>query len=56
MRIVTLAFWLLVAALVVWLALYVTYLLVVRLRQGASPVKSFFAWLRDLFDIATGLG
>ena len=56
MRIVTFAFWLLVATLVVWLTLYVTYLFVVRLRQGKSPVKSFFVWLRDLFDVATGLG
>ena len=46
----------LLAALVAFLALYATWLLVSRLRAKESAPKSFLRWLRDLFDLASGLG
>jgi hypothetical protein len=48
--------WLLTIGVAVFLALYVTYLFVHRLRHREPPFKTFLAWLRDLFDIASGLG
>jgi hypothetical protein len=42
--------------LFVVLALYVTYLFASRVKHRQSPGKSFLVWLRDLFDLATGLG
>jgi hypothetical protein len=42
-------------ALLLFLVAYVTWLLAVRLRAGESPYKSFFRWLRDLWDLASGL-
>ena len=47
---------LLFAILIAFLALYATWLFVVRLRAKESIPKSFFRWLRDLFDLASGLG
>ncbi len=47
---------LLMFALAAFVALYVTWLFVARLREGKSPAKSFFRWLRDLYDTALGLG
>ena len=44
------------AILIALLALYVTWLFVSRLRAKESIPKSFFRWLRDLFDLASGLG
>jgi len=38
------------------LALYVTYLFARRLWRKEPPAKSFLTWLRDLFDVASGLG
>ena len=38
------------------LCFYVTYLFAYRLKRRESPVKSFMVWLRDLFDLASGLG
>lgn len=37
-------------------ALYVTFRFVRRLRDGDRGLRSFGAWLRDLFDAASGLG
>jgi hypothetical protein len=34
----------------------VTYLFVHRLKRQQPPFKSFLVWLRDLFDVASGLG
>ena len=56
MRTVTLLAWLLTIGVVAFLALYVTYLFVHRLKRKEPPFKSFLAWLRDLFDVASGLG
>jgi hypothetical protein len=36
--------------------LYVTFLFLSRLQDGDRSVKSFGAWLRDLFDVVSGLG
>jgi hypothetical protein len=47
---------LLLAGCAVVLALYVTVRLVRRLRGGDRGPTSFGAWLRDLFDVASGLG
>ena len=47
---------LLIVALAAFVALYATWLFVARLRDGKSPTKSFFRWLRDLYDTALGLG
>jgi hypothetical protein len=44
------------AALVALLALYATWLFVSRLRARESVPKTFLRWLRDLFDLASGLG
>jgi hypothetical protein len=46
----------LLAALVTILALYVTWLFASRIRAKESAPKSFVRWLRDLFDLASGLG
>jgi hypothetical protein len=46
----------LLAIAVAFLALYATWLFVSRLRAKESIPKSFFRWLRDLFDLASGLG
>jgi hypothetical protein len=46
----------LLAILIAFLALYVTWLFVSRLRAKESMPKSFLRWLRDLFDLAAGLG
>ena len=40
----------------VWLTLYATYRYLHRLRAGDRGWKSFLAWLRDLVDVAFGLG
>jgi hypothetical protein len=40
----------------VYLALLVTWLFVEKLRSRKPVAKSFLQWLRDLFDIASGLG
>lgn len=40
----------------IWLTLYVTYRCLHRLHAGDRYWKSFFAWLRDLADLAFGLG
>ena len=47
---------LLLVGLATFLALYVTFRFVRRLRQGERSLRSFGAWLRDLFDVASGLG
>jgi hypothetical protein len=39
-----------------FLSLYSTYLFVHRLRRKEPPFKTFFRWVRDLFDVASGLG
>ena len=44
------------AVLIAFLALYATWLFVSRLRTKESIPRSFFRWLRDLFDLASGLG
>ena len=46
----------LLAVVVAILALYATWLFVSRIRAKESVPKSFFRWLRDLFDLASGLG
>lgn len=33
-----------------------TWLFVSRIRRGKSKPKSFLRWLRDLWDMASGLG
>ena len=40
----------------VWLTLYVTYRYFQRLRTGDRCLKSFAVWVRDLMDVAFGLG
>jgi len=45
-----------VVAFVVFLALWATWLFVEKLRNRKPAAKSFLQWLRDLFDIASGLG
>ena len=45
-----------VLGVVVLLGLYVTHLFAQRLRQKQPPLRSFLMWLRDLFDVASGLG
>jgi len=47
---------LLLVGLATFLTLYVTFLFVRRRRQGDRSARSFDAWLRDLFDVASGLG
>jgi hypothetical protein len=47
---------LLVLGCAAFLALYVTFLFVHRLRRGDTGPRSFGTWLRDLFDVASGLG
>jgi hypothetical protein len=42
--------------LLLFLALYVTWLFISRLRAGKPKAKSFGRWLRDLWDLASGLG
>ena len=42
--------------LATFLALYVTFLFVRRFRQGDISLRGFGAWVRDLFDVASGLG
>ena len=44
-----------VLATFLFLAAYVTWIFVVRLRSKESPPKSFLRWLRELFDLAQGL-
>jgi hypothetical protein len=39
-----------------FMAIYVTFLFFRRLRGGDRSLKSFGAWLRDLFDAVSGLG
>ncbi|MBX3711747.1 MAG: hypothetical protein KF800_07285 [Lysobacter sp.] len=39
-----------------FMALYVTWIFISRLRRGESKPKSFLRWLRDLFDLVSGLG
>jgi hypothetical protein len=39
-----------------FLILYVTYLYLRRLQKGDRGPKSFGQWLRDLLDVAFGLG
>jgi len=56
MRIVTLIAWLLAIGVAGFLSLYATYLFVYRLRRKEPPFKTFLIWLRDLFDVASGLG
>ena len=36
--------------------LYATWLFVSRIKRGESKPKSFLRWLRDLFDVVSGLG
>lgn len=38
------------------MALYVTWIFISRIRRGESKPKSFLRWLRDLFDVASGVG
>jgi hypothetical protein len=45
----------LVFMFLVTLVLYVTYLFVRRLKQGEEKTKSFFTWLKHLFEIIMGL-
>lgn len=56
MTIASLIVFVLMLCLVAFLALYVTYLFVHRLRRGQSAFKTFARWLLDLFDIASGAG
>lgn len=42
--------------LLLFVVLYVTWIFMSRLRRGESKPKSFLRWLRDLFDVASGLG
>ena len=37
------------------IVLYATWLFVHRLRAGASPRRSFLAWLKHLFEATWGL-
>lgn len=39
-----------------YVALYATFLFVRRVRQGDKGLRSFGVWLRDLFDVTSGLG
>jgi hypothetical protein len=56
MPIAQLVIWVLSGAAVVGLAVYATYLFGHRLRCRDESFKSFGVWLRDLFDIASGVG
>jgi hypothetical protein len=56
MPIATLVFWVLTVVAAVVLAFYVTYLFAHRLRRRKGVLKSFGTWLRDLFDVASGIG
>jgi hypothetical protein len=47
---------LLLVGLATFLTLYVTFVFVRRWRQGDRSLRSFGAWLRDLFDVVSGLG
>jgi len=47
---------LLVVAVAAWLTLFVTYRYIHRLKTGDRGLKSFGAWIRDLLDVAFGLG
>jgi hypothetical protein len=42
--------------LLLFVALYVTWIFISRIRRGKSKPKSFLRWLRDLFDAVSGLG
>lgn len=42
--------------LLLFMALYVTWIFISRIRRGESKPKSFLRWLRDLFDVASGVG
>jgi hypothetical protein len=37
-------------------ALYVTWIFISRIGRGKSKPKSFLRWLRDLWDVASGVG
>ena len=37
-----------------FLVVYVTGLFISRLRSKESPPKSFFRWLKDLYDLVCG--
>lgn len=37
------------------IGLYATWLFVYRLRTGEKPAKSFFAWLKHMFEAVMGL-
>lgn len=47
---------LLLVGFAIVLALYLTYRFVCRWRQRDRGVRSFGVWLRDLVDVAFGLG
>jgi hypothetical protein len=38
-----------------FLVLYVTWLFATRIRANQPIAKSFLRWLRDLFDLVSGL-
>jgi len=44
-----------VLATFLFLTAYVTWLFAVRLRKKESVHRSFYRWLRDLFDLAQRL-
>ena len=44
-----------VLAMTLFLAAYVTWILATRIRSRESVPKSFLRWLRDLYDLALGL-
>lgn len=56
MPIAQLIIWVLSGAAVIGLAVYATYLFGHRLRRRDGTFKSFGIWLRDLLDIASGVG
>jgi hypothetical protein len=45
-----------VLVFVVLLVLFATWLFVEKLRDRKPVARSFLQWLRDLFDVASGLG
>ncbi len=42
--------------LLLFMALYVTWIFISRVRRGKSKPKSFLRWLRDLFDLVSAVG
>lgn len=47
---------LLYVLMALFVALYVTWIFISRLRRGKSKPKSFLRWLRDLWDVLSGVG